>query len=130
MILRAMGLGFLVWLVITAAFRFAGESFFTPDETPRLMCFVAAPILGALTAFLLLRLLREASGDEAEASIGIAFPGLLLNVFVAHEFPRVFPNLDPTLDGAFAALAMLFAAAILFTGLSMTRLAPQDERLL
>jgi hypothetical protein len=129
MILRAMGLGFLVWLALTAAFRFLGQDFFTPDESQRLICFIAAPILGVVLAFVLLRFLREAPGDEAEAGICIAFPGLLLNVFVTHEFPRVLPNLDPTLDSAFAALMMLFAAAILFTGLCLTRLAPQDERL-
>lgn len=129
MILRAMGLGFVLWLAVSCLFRFAGQYFFLPDETPRLICFIAAPVVGALIAFVLLRLLKEAHGDEAEASIGLAFPGLLLDVFLVHEFPRVMPNLDPTLDSAFAALTMLFYATILFIGLSLTRLAPQDERL-
>ena len=129
MILRAMGLGFLVWLAVTARVPFLGAGLFHAgrDAAPNLL--YRTPILGALLAFVLLRLFREAPGDEAEAGISIAFPGLLLNVFVAHEFPRALPNLDPTLDGAFAALMMLFAGSILFTGLCLTRLAPQDERL-
>jgi hypothetical protein len=128
MILRATGLGFLLWLALVAAFRFVGQYVFNPDESTRLILFAAAPIVGALVTFILLKLLHEARGDEAEAAIGIAFPGMLLDVFVFHEFPRALPNIDPTLDGTFAALAILFNAAIIFTGLCMTRLAPQDER--
>jgi hypothetical protein len=120
MILRASGLGFGLWLLLTVLFRFAGEAFFLPDEIPRLIAFVLT--------FIMLRVLHEARGDEAEAAVAIAFPGMLLNAFVVHEFPRAFPNLDPTLDGAYGALALVFAASILFTGLMMTRLAPQDER--
>jgi Family of unknown function (DUF5367) len=129
MILRAMGLGFLLWLAIAAAFRFGGQYFFLPDETPRMITFIAAPIVAVVVTFVVLKLLHEARGDEGEAAIGLAFPGMLLDVFVSYEFSRVFPNIDPTLDGTFAALALLFYASVLFTGLMMTRLAPQDERL-
>ena len=129
MILRAMGLGFLLWLAVAAAFRFWGDSFFLPDEALRLVTFLSAPVLGVAAAFVLLKLLREARGDEGEAAIGIALPGLILNGVMTHEFPRVLPNLDPTLDATFGAWALLFAASILFMGLSMTRIAPQDERL-
>lgn len=129
MILRAMGLGFVLWLALVAAFRFLGESFFTPDEGPRIVLFIAAPIAGVVVTFVLLKLLKEARGDEAEAAIGIAFPGMLLNTFVTHEFARMLPNLDPTLDGVYGALSLVFAASIVFTGLFTTRLAPQDERM-
>ena len=128
MILRAMGLGFFLWLAVAAAFRFAGQTFFIPDETPRLIAFLSAPILGVIAAFVLLKLLREARGDEGEAAIGIALPVMFLNGFLTHEFPRAFPNIDPTLDATFGAWTLLFTASILFMGLSMTRLAPQDER--
>jgi Family of unknown function (DUF5367) len=129
MIMRAMGLGFLLWLAVAAAFRFFGQYFFIPDETPRLIAFLSAPVIGVAAAFLLLKLLREASGDEGEAAIGITLPSLFLNGFLTHEFPRAFPNLDPTLDATFGAWSLLFCGSILFMGLSMTKLAPQDERL-
>lgn len=128
MILRAMGLGFVLWLAIAALFRFEGQNFFLPDERVRLVIFVAAPVIGALLAFVFLRLLKEGHGDEGEAAIGIAFPNLLLSSFAVHEFATVFPNLDPVLDGVYGALSMLFTAAILFVGLAMTKLTPQDER--
>lgn len=129
MILRAMGLGFVLWLLIAVLFRFAGQMFFMPDEGPRLIAFLSAPVAGVVAAFVLLKLLREAPGDEGEASIGVALPGMFLNGFAAHEFPRAFPNLDPTLDATFGAWSLLFAASILFMGLAMTKLAPKDERI-
>jgi len=127
MIVRAMGLGFLLWLAIAAVFRFAGNSFFLPDG--RLIAFLTAPLVGVLAAIVLLRLLKEARGDEGEAAIGIALPSLFLNGFMTHEFAATLPNIDPTLDATFGAWSLLFVGSILFTGLSMTKLAPQDERL-
>jgi hypothetical protein len=127
MIMRAMGLGFLLWLAVAAVFRFAGQLFFLPDG--RLIAFLSAPVVGVVATFVLLKLLGEARGDEGEAAIGIALPTLFLNGFLTHEFPRAFPNIDPTLDATFGAWSLLFAASILFMGLSMTSLAPQDERI-
>jgi len=129
MIMRAMALGFVLWLAIAAIFRSFGQIFFLPDETWRLFAFLSAPLIGLAAAFLLLKLLKEARGDEGEAAIGIALPVLFLNGFATHEFPRAFPNLDPTLDATFGAWSLLFVGSILFMGLSMTSLAPQDERL-
>jgi hypothetical protein len=128
MIMRAMGLGLVLWLVIAAVFRFFGQEFFIPDETPRLIAFLSAPVIGIVSAFVLLKLLREAQGDEGEAAIAVALPILFLNGFLTHEFPTAFPNLDPTLDATFGAWSLLFCGSILFMGLAMTKLAPQDER--
>ncbi len=128
MIVRAMGLGFVLWLAVAAAFRFFGQLFFLPDEQMRLYAFLSAPVLGVLAAFALLKMLREVHGDEGEASIGVALPTMFLNGFATHEFSRALPNIDPTLDATFGAWSLLFAASILFTGLSMTQLAPKDER--
>jgi hypothetical protein len=125
--MRAMGLGFLLWLAVAAVFRFAGQLFFLPDG--RLIAFLSAPVVCVVATFVLLKLLGEARGDEGEAAIGIALPTLFLNGFLTHEFPRAFPNIDPTLDATFGAWSLLFAASILFMGLSMTSLAPQDERI-
>ena len=128
MILRAMGLGFLLWLAVAAAFRLGGQVFFLPEEGARMIAFLSAPVLGVAAAWIILKLLREARGDEGEASIGVALPTLFLDGFATHEFPNVFPNIDPTLDATFGAWTLLFVGSILFMGLSMTKLAPQDER--
>ena len=85
-------------------------------------------LLGALITFVVLKVLREAPGDECEAAVSLAMPSLLLNALLLHEFGQIFPNLDSALDGVFGALAMIYAAAMIFTGLLMTRIAPSDER--
>lgn len=126
MILRAMGLGFVLWLAVAAVFRFAGQMFFLPDE--RLIAYISAPVVGVLATLLLLKVLREARGDEGEAAIGIALPSLFLNGFMTHEFATTLPNIDPTLDATFGAWSLLFCGSILMVGLFMTQLAPQDER--
>lgn len=128
MIIRAMGLGFLIWLAIVAVFRFAGSVILPPEELGRMIAFAATPPVMWAIAYAALKLLKEARGDEAEAAIGLALPGMFLGSFVTHEFPRVFPNMDPTLDSAFGGLIMFAFASILFLGLCLTKLAPQDER--
>ncbi|MBC7769249.1 MAG: DUF5367 family protein [Phycisphaerales bacterium] len=128
MIIRAMGLGFLLWLAIVALFRFAGHYVLTPDEMQRMIVFGATPPVMWIVSYAALKLLKEARGDEAEAAIGLALPGLFLGAFVTHEFSRVFPNMDATLDSAFGGLIMFAFASVLFLGLCLTKLAPQDER--
>lgn len=129
MIIRAIFLGFLLWLGVAAAFRFGGQYFFLPDESLRLVTFLSAPVIGGVLGFIFLKLLGEASGDEGEAAIGLTLPVLLLNGFLTHEFATAFPNLDATLDATFGAWSLLFGASILFMGLWTTKLAPQDERI-
>jgi hypothetical protein len=128
MIMRGMGLGFLLWLANAALFRFAGQYFFLPSVAPPFLLFAVAAAIGAAITVVMLKLLREARGDEGEAAVAVAFPSLLLNAFLTHEFAMAFPNLDAGLDGVYGGLAMFYAAAMVFTGLMMTRLSPQDER--
>ncbi len=129
MIIRAMFVGFLLWLAVAAAFRFGGQYFFLPDESLRLITFASGAAAGLILGFIGLKLLGEAAGDEGEAAIGLALPVILLNGFLTHEFPNAFPNLDETLDATYGAWSLLFGGAILFVGLLTTKVAPQDERI-
>jgi len=128
MIVRAMGLGFLLWLAIAVAFRFAGHYVFRPEMDTRLIVYVSAPLLGIVAGLVLMQVLREAPGDEGEAAIGLSFPALVLNAVAALEFDLAFPNLNTSTAPLFGAWTLLFVGAILFVGLWMTKLAPQDER--
>jgi len=128
MIVRAVIWGFVLWLATVAVFRFFGQDFFTLDGDVRLRAFIAAPILAMIATAIVLRLLREARGDEGEAAIGIALPVILLNAFVTHEFATALPNIPERLAGMYGAWSLLFGGSILFAGLSMSTLAPQDEQ--
>lgn len=129
MILRAIGLGFLAWLIATAAFRFAGHYFFVPDDVWLLAVFAAAAPLMLAFTWGALKLLKVERGDEAEGAIGLALPGMLLDVYAVGEFQTVFPNLDPMLAQSFGALMLLGYAVIILTGVMMTKLQPADERI-
>lgn len=129
MIIRAALVGFVLWLAGTLAFRFYGERFFAPDADGHVILFVAAPILMVALAWAAMKVLRVRPGDQAEAAIGLALPGMLLDAYAVYQFPVIFPNLDPTLDGVFGALMLVSYAAIVFAGMLFTRLQPEDERL-
>lgn len=129
MILRGMALGFVLWLVNAALFRFAGQSFFYPGTATTYAATAIVIVAGVVVTWVLLKVLKEAPVDAGEAAICVAFPSLLLNALLTYNFATAFPNLDPALDGVYGGLAMLYAASMVFTGLMMTRLAPQDERL-
>jgi hypothetical protein len=90
--------------------------------------FAITAVIGAVITFVLLKALHEARGDEGEAAVSVAFPSLLLNAYLSYDFATIFPNLDGALDGVYGAMAMIYAAAMVFTGLLMTQLAEKDER--
>lgn len=129
MIIRATIVGILLWVAAMAAFRYAGGAFFYPDDTLLTIIFAAAPLVMIVLTWLLMKLLRVAPGDQAEAAIALAMPGMLFSVYMTSEFSTLFPPLDPVLDAAFGALMLEAYAAMLFAGILFTRLAPQDERL-
>jgi len=129
MIIRAALAGFVLWLAGILLFRLAGQSFFYPDATVMLALLFGAPVVMVVIAWAAMKLLRVARGDEAEAAIGLALPGMVLDVFAVREFVTLFPNLDPTLDADFGALMLAGYAAVVFAGILFTKLAPQDERL-
>jgi|CXWL01.1.fsa_nt_gi hypothetical protein len=130
MIMRAMAIGFGLWLLNAAIFRFAGQYFFYPSTEASYIValFAGVALIGAVIAFVVLKLLREAPGDECEAAVSLAMPSLLLNALLTHEFAEIFDNLNEGLDGLYGPLAMIYASSMIFTGLLMTRISPVDER--
>jgi hypothetical protein len=129
MILRSAGIGFILWLASAVLIRLYGEHVLFPSEQQTIILAAAIPIIVVPLTALILRLLGEHPTDRAEAAIGLAFPGMLLDALAAQNFDLAFPNVDPLMAGSFGALALLAGASIILTGLFMTRMAPQDERL-
>jgi hypothetical protein len=129
MIIRAAALGFAFWLLATMVLRFYGDRFFYLSDTHFLIMCAAAIVTMPVLTTLSLKLIRVARGDEAEGAIALAFPGMFLNTYVTFDFGNIFPNLHPLLSDRFGALMLLSYGVIIFTGLMLTRLAPEDERL-
>ncbi|MGE3249660.1 MAG: DUF5367 family protein [Hyphomonadaceae bacterium] len=127
--MRATALGLLVCLLELAALRFFGALFFVPSWAQTAWAFALNAAGTVLVTMLVLRVLREAPGDEAEAAVAFSMPGMILGALTLTGYATAFPDLDPVLDGALGAHFLVQAAAAVVTGLFFTRLAPQDERL-
>jgi hypothetical protein len=128
MILKSAGIGLVLWALGTALFRYAGHFFFTPDPDILTLVFALTVAVMVAITFLVLLFLGEDPSDRAEAAIALAMPGMLLDVWVVNHFDQVFPNLDPMLGQNFGALMLLGYAAMIITGLFLTRMAPKDEQ--
>lgn len=127
MLIRAVVLGFILWGAEFAALRLLGSAFFTPALAPHYLAFGVSAVFAALVMYVLMHVLREVHGDEAEAAAAIVLPGLGLGATAVNFYPVLFPNLDPVLDGVLGVHLLIQILLILSVGLFFTRLAPEDE---
>lgn len=123
MIARWMIVGFVLWLVVTLAFRFVGEDIFTTGPSGNISwLFMTLPFIMFALTFLLLKLFKVDPSDRAEAASIFAVPGLLIGIYEINSFPFVFPNLDPALGPSFSALMFASYAAVIIAGIVSSRL--------
>ena len=121
MIARWMIVGFVLWIIVAAAFRFVGQDVFhTGDGVSWL--FMTLPIGMLAITYLLLKIMRVAPTDRAEAASIMAVPGLLIGIYQINSYAIVFPNLDPALSSAFASLMFACYAAVIIAGIVASRL--------
>lgn len=124
MIARWMIVGFVLWFVITLAFRFVGQEIFTTGPTGGISwLFMTLPFVMFALTFVLLKLFRVNSSDRAEAASIFAVPGLLIGIYEINSFRFVFPDLDAAgLGPQFAALMFACYAAVIIAGIVTSRL--------
>jgi hypothetical protein len=114
--------GFLLWIAVAVAFRFYGHLVFQPGQDGVTWTFMTLPLVLLVVTYLVLKLLRVAQTDRAEAASVLAVPGLLVGIYEVNSFSYVFPNLDPTLGPQFAALMFACFAAVIVAGIVSSRL--------
>jgi hypothetical protein len=122
MIARWMIAGFVLWLVLTLAFRFVGQDVFRVGPGGVSWLFMTAPIVMFALTYGLLKLLRVDPTDRSEAASIFAVPGLLIGIYEINSFSAVFPNLDSSLSKEFAALMFACYAAVIIAGIVSSRL--------
>ncbi len=120
MIARWMIVGFVLWAVVTLAFRFL------PAEGVSWSFMVLPFVMFALT-YLVLKLFKVNPSDRAEAASIFAVPGLLIGVYEINSFQFVFPNLDPAIGSQFPALMFGSYAAVIIAGVVSSRLTTTDD---
>jgi len=121
MIARWAIVGVVLWLVVALGFRFFGHEVFAVGSRTVPWLFLTVPlVIGAIT-YVLMRLLRVAHSDRAEAASVFAATGLLVGVVEITNYPLTFPNLPVALSDEFAALMFACFAAVVFVGLVSSR---------
>lgn len=114
-------LGFGIWLVASALFRFVGHYFFILEQ-PLLMIatyILAIPIVWVAT-IPIYSLKKTKDTERLVAAVCIVLPGMLIDAVVLLVFNNVFPNLSADLDRYFASWLLWAYSLILITGFTKT----------
>lgn len=112
-----LGIGFVVWLVATAATYLVGPTLLQPG-TPVVtaavyLAMVPSMFLLALAAF---RYRGAVGGERVLAATLMVLPGIALDSLVLPFFGTVFPGVDPAMAGAFGGIVLVAYFEVLFTG--------------
>jgi biotin transporter BioY len=109
--------GFIIWLAATGALRDAGHLLFQNErQWVVIVTFIATVPVIALATYPIYALLRLRGSERVIAAALMALPGMLLDTLSVVFFARAFPNIDPALDGVFAAWLLWAYALTLITG--------------
>lgn len=117
MIVRWLIAGFLLWLVVTLAFRFVGHNVFMPGPDGVAWLFMILPLVYLAVTFALLKILKVEPTDRSEAASIFAVPGLLIGIYQINSYEVIFPNLDASLASEFAALMFACYAGVIIAGI-------------
>jgi hypothetical protein len=113
-----VGVGLLLWLVVTVAFRLVGHVLLPPGYPGRIaIVFVVTVPAMAMLSFAVYSLLDVPPGRRLTAATLLVFPGLVLDSVVLTTFEMVFPAMAPSVRSTFGGLVLLAYAAVLLTGL-------------
>jgi hypothetical protein len=121
MIARWMIVGIVLWIAVAVAFRFVGQDVLQAGQNMSWL-FMILPVALLVVTYALLKLMKVEPSDRAEAASIMAVPGLLAGIYQINSYAAVFPNLDPSLAGAFASLMFACYAAVIIAGIIASRL--------
>jgi len=122
MIARWLFIGLVLSAIITAAFRFAPAGLFVSHGAGITWSFLILPLIMFALTWVFLLVFRVNPSDRGEAAGIFALPGLLVGIYEINSFGFVFPNLEGDVLGQFASLMFASYAAVIFAGLTASRL--------
>lgn len=109
--------GFLLWFSATMLFRFLGQLFLIPgNELLLLITFILAIPLITLATYPYYYWRKIPESERLVASVQIALPGMILDIFSIMYFNKVFPNLHIDSLPYFAAWLLWAYSLILISG--------------
>ncbi|MGJ1431659.1 DUF5367 domain-containing protein [Sphingobacterium spiritivorum] len=116
--ITVLGIGFLIWLLATIAFRVAGQFFFIIESTTILtiLYIIVVPVLGLITVLTCKRF-RLTGFENIVAGVLLVLPGMLIDTFVIQFFDRIFPNMPASRAATFGSWLMWAYTIVLITSL-------------
>ncbi|WP_293914566.1 MULTISPECIES: DUF5367 domain-containing protein [unclassified Sphingobacterium] len=116
--ITVLGIGFLIWLLATIAFRVAGQFFFITESTTILtiLYIIVVPVLGLITVLTCKRF-RLTGFENIVAGILLVLPGMLIDTFVIQFFDCIFPNMPASRAATFGSWLMWAYTIVLITSL-------------
>ncbi|MGJ1360526.1 DUF5367 domain-containing protein [Sphingobacterium spiritivorum] len=116
--ISVLGIGFLIWLLATIAFRVAGQYFFITDSAVVLsiLYIIVVPVLGLVTVFTC-RKFRLTGLENVAAGVLLVLPGMLIDTFVIQFFGSIFPNMPASNASTFGSWLMWAYTIVLITSI-------------
>lgn len=111
-----LGIGFLIWLVATLAFRLAGQFFFI-TSSPVILTILYAAVIPALAfiSIVTFKKFKLAGLENVVAGVLLVLPGMMIDTFVIQFFKDVFPNMSPDQAATFGSWLMWAYTTVLVT---------------
>lgn len=119
-IFPAFGIGFLIWLMATIAFRVAGQYFFITESKSILIILylIVIPLLSIISA-IIFRKYKLSGLDIIFAGVLLVLPGMLLDTFVIQFFELTLPNMPANRASTFGSWLMWSYSIVLITSIAM-----------
>lgn len=104
---RALALGFLLWLVATAALRFAPAGLLSPDRPAVILSLYAGSFVLLFVSIRRFVAPAANSADALRAGVALFLPTLILDALASAFFPMAYPNFAATAAGVFGGWMMI-----------------------
>ncbi len=113
-----LGVGFLIWLAATLAFRLAGQFFFiTSSPVILTILYVAVIPVLAFISIITFKKFKLAGPETVVAGVLLVLPGMIIDTFVIQFFKEVFPNMSPDKAATFGSWLMWAYTIVLVTSI-------------
>lgn len=112
-----LGIGFLIWLLATLAFRVAGQYFFI-TESPIVLTILYLAVIPALALIsaVTFKKFNLIGLENVLAGVLMVLPGMIIDTFVIQFFEDIFPNMPSSRAATFGSWLMWAYSAVLVTG--------------
>lgn len=117
-IIPVLGVGFLIWLLATLAFRVAGQFFFITESLVILTILYLAVIPSlALISIITFKKFKLAGLENVAAGVLLVLPGMIIDTFVIQFFKDIFPNMPSNRAASFGSWLMWAYSTVLLTSI-------------